>query len=238
MAGISASISLIDNMSKPLRSITACVGTLISAMENADKATSRGFDATKIENAKRSLGAANAEISKIANNVQRNTVAQDSFNRSLTKGENAASGLLSKIKNMALTYMSLRGIGQVINLSDKMSQTSARLNMIVDDNGSVDELKKKIFAAAQDSRASYLQTADIVGKLGTQAGRAFNNNDELIAFSEQLSKNFAIAGTDATGIASAMYNLTQAMSSGVLRGRILMPLYPMHRKLLTKWQNI
>lgn len=38
---------------------------------------------------------------------------------------------------------------------------------------------------------------------------------------KQLNKTFAISGTEATGIESTMYNLTQALSTGVLRGQDL-----------------
>lgn len=50
---------------------------------------------------------------------------------------------------------------------------------------------------------------------------AFSNNDELIKFTELINKQFTIAGTSAAGIDAAMLQLTQAMSSGVLRGEEL-----------------
>lgn len=99
-----------------------------------------------------------------------------------------------------------------------MTSTNARLNLIVDDGGSVDELQDKIYASAQRARGSYQGTADAVAKLGLMAGDAFGSNDEIIAFSELLNKQFAIAGTEAAGIDAAMLQLTQAMGSGVLRG--------------------
>ena len=61
----------------------------------------------------------------------------------------------------------------------------------------------------------------MVGKLGTMAGEAFSSNRELVAFAEQLNKQFALSGTGAQGIQAAMLQLTQAMSSGVLRGEEL-----------------
>ncbi len=49
-------------------------------------------------------------------------------------------------------------------------------------------------------------------------GDAFSSSEEIIAFTEQLNKQFIIAGTEASGISAAMLQLTQAMGSGVLRG--------------------
>lgn len=57
--------------------------------------------------------------------------------------------------------------------------------------------------------------------MGIMAKDAFSNNDELIKFTELINKQFTIAGTSAAGIDAAMLQLTQAMSSGVLRGEEL-----------------
>ena len=57
--------------------------------------------------------------------------------------------------------------------------------------------------------------------MGIMAGDAFSSNEELIAFSELINKQFTIAGTSVAGIDAAMLQLTQAMSSGVLRGEEL-----------------
>lgn len=114
-----------------------------------------------------------------------------------------------------------QAVGQAINLSDTMTNTTSRLNMINDGLQTTAELQQKIFWSAQTTGAQYSAIADTVAKLGLQAGQAFGSNDEIIAFSELLNKNFIIAGTSATGIESTMYNLTQALSSGVLRGQDL-----------------
>lgn len=219
MANISASISLVDKMTKPLQNITKSIGDVISSMENVDKATNKGFDTSKIDSAGRAVDMTNIKLKEISNNIGKNTEKQYNFNRSVNAGKSAMHNLLTYMKNIALTYMSIQGLKKVIDLSDIQAQTDARLRLIVDDGGSVDELKKKIFASAQAARASYQTTADVISKLGMQAGKAFKNNDELIAFAEQLNKNFVIAGTSASGIESTMYNLTQAMASGVLRGQ-------------------
>lgn len=47
------------------------------------------------------------------------------------------------------------------------------------------------------------------------------NGQGLIKFTELINKQFTIAGTSAAGIDAAMLQLTQAMSSGVLRGEEL-----------------
>ena len=110
---------------------------------------------------------------------------------------------------------------KIIGISDDLASTRARLNLIVDDGGSVSELEKKIMASAQRFRSAYFDTASAIASLGANAGAAFANTDEIIAFMEQINKQFVIGGASAQGQAAAMLQLTQAMAAGALRGEEL-----------------
>lgn len=91
----------------------------------------------------------------------------------------------------------------------------------VADNNSVKMLEAKIMASAQRSRSSYFDTANAIASMGANARSAFSTNDELIAFMEQINKQFVIGGASAQGQAAAMLQLTQAMGAGALRGEEL-----------------
>ncbi len=150
--------------------------------------------------------------------IRDNVDEQGRFNREIQEGVAQADNLMDSIKGLVAAYATVQTMGSIIELSDTVTQTTARLELIVDDGGSVEELQNKIFASAQASRGSYLATADAVYKLGAQASQAFNSSDEIIAFTELLNKQFTIAGTEVQGIDAAMLQLTQAMASGRLQG--------------------
>ena len=110
----------------------------------------------------------------------------------------------------------------MLNISDELASTKARLNLLVDDGGSVEALEQKIMASAQRSRSAYFDTASAVAKLGLNAGNAFGGNmDQVIAFMEQVNKQFVIGGATAQEQSNAMIQLTQAMAAGALRGEEL-----------------
>ena len=166
--------------------------------------------------------AAYNQLSRTIGNTERyirdNVDEQGRFTNEIRESSSAADGLTNKIMGMVGAYASLQGLQKLVNLSDKATQTTARLSMIVDDGGSVEELEDKIMASAKRSRASYLETADTVAKLSLNAGDAFGSNNETILFAENLNKLFAIAGTEQASMSSATLQLTQALGSGVLRG--------------------
>ena len=102
-----------------------------------------------------------------------------------------------------------------------MTQTTARLNLMNDGLQTTDQLNQMIYESAQRTRTSYLDTADVVAKLGQRAGSAFDSSAEVVQFAENLNKQFVIAGASQQEIASASLQLTQALGSGVLRGEEL-----------------
>lgn len=154
--------------------------------------------------------------------------AVDRLTDHLTEMENqtrhttaGADGLLSKLRSLLGAYAGVQGVKAIVGLSDAMTQTTARLDMMNDGLQTTAELNQMIYASAQRSRGSYQQTADMVAKLGNLAGNAFNSSQELVAFAEQLNKQITLSGASTQATDAAMLQLTQAMSSGVLRGEEL-----------------
>jgi len=160
----------------------------------------------------------NATVNKISTNIINITNNQQKFNDEVKEGANSTDNLLGKVKSLAGAYLGFQGIKALVNTSDQFVQTTARLNMMNDGLQSTAELQEMIYQSAQRSRASYTDTANAVAQLGNRAKNAFNSNEEVIAFSEQLNKMFTIAGASQQEMSSATLQLTQALGSGVLRG--------------------
>ena len=221
MAGISTAINIADRMSGPIFSIINAMDLMIDTMSSVDTATSQGFDAAKIDETRRALDLANAEMQEIYNGIHRNTQEQQEFNNTIRQGSNAVDSMADKITGMVSAYVGIQSVGKLVDLSDEYTQTTARLNMINDGLQSTADLQDKIFASAQNSRAAYLQTADVVAKLALRAGSVWESNEETIAFAETLNKAFVVAGASQEEMNSASLQLTQALGSGVLRGEEL-----------------
>ena len=221
MATIKTAIQIYDGMTRPLQAMHRATSILINSFESMQRVSSNAVDTSAIQDAREELARAETAFNQIEQEIRQADQAQDRFNDSIREGSNAANSLWGKLKGAAAALGIGQAVKQLVNLSDTMASNKARLSMIVDDGGSVTELEKKIMASAQRSRASYLTTAQAVSQMGLMAGDAFSSNDELIAFTETLNKQFVIAGTNAAGVEAATLQLTQAMASGVLRGEEL-----------------
>ena len=221
MATIRTALQVYDGMTRPLQSIHRATSILINSFESMQRVSGNAIDTSSIQEAREELARAGAAFDEIEENIREAGNQQDRFNRRIRDGTTAADGLWGKLKGIAATVGGLAATKKILGLSDTLASTKARLNLIVDDGGSVGELEKKIMASAQRSRSAYFDTASAVASMGSNAKAAFNGTDEIIAFMEQINKQFVIGGASAQGQSAAMLQLTQAMAAGALRGEEL-----------------
>lgn len=235
MATIRSQMVLNDQVTGVLKNITRALDITLHSFEQMQDASANAVDVRLLNQARAGLGEVNLAVremeenyrraaqqeQQVTRNIRQSTQAEQQLNASIRGGNDALDDMVGKAKNLAATIGASVGLKKLIELSDQMTSTTARLNFIVDDGGSVDELEAKIMASAQRSRAAYLDTASAIASMGANAGAAFTSNDELIAFMEQVNKQFVIGGASAQGQAAAMLQLTQAMAAGALRGEEL-----------------
>lgn len=214
MATVSSSLALQDRFTATINKAIQGSNRLLKVMEQIDQ---KDLDV----NLRRQFSAAlqaekanNAELEKMVKN--------------LNNAGNAADPLadaMSRVKSALLGAGAVYSAQRVLQLADSMTTTRARLDLVIEgmnETGTTaEQLQQRIMQSANRSRASYLDTADAISKMGIMAGDAFGSTDELVQFTELINKQFTIAGASAEGQSAAMLQLTQAMSSGVLRGEEL-----------------
>ena len=221
MATIQTVINITDRMSPAFRSMNNAMNIVINSFEHLQSESSNSIDIRSLQTAREELARAEAGFNNLENEIQQANRQQQNLNNSIRNGAAETSNLYRKVKAIAATYITLRGIGSVLSLSDELTNTQARLNMINDGLQTTDQLNKMIFLSAQNSRSAYGDTAKIVSRIGMNAKDAFSSTAEMIAFSEQLNKKFIIAGASTEEMNSALLQLTQGLGSGVLRGEEL-----------------
>lgn len=241
MSTIQGSIMLMDAMSTPLNNIVGAINTTIVALQKVNN-TDVSIDTSRLANAQTMIVQAGAQLSEIERNIQlgiqNNTAEQNNFNKSLNQGVNKADSLFSKIKSFLGLYAGIQSVKIGLDVSDNISQTTARLNMINDGKQTTEQLQQAIFQSAQNSRAGFLDTARVVSKLGLLAPQAFNSNMETVKFSELMAKSFKVGGASTSEQTSGMYQLTQAMASGRLQGdefRSIMENAPLLAQAISKY---
>lgn len=211
---LSNTVQLRDGMSNVLSRIASNLSTVNDRFERMQSLTEQA--------APTGLYAQfNSELTGVREELTRTVSEVEELRSGMTSAQPPAENLTVSLKKLGTAFLGSKLVSGIVRMSDEMTQTTARLNLMNDGLQSTADLQELIYQSAMRSRGAYNATADAVAKMGLLAGDAFSSNQETIAFVEQLNKQFKIAGTSAEGQAAAMLQITQAMGSGVLRGEEL-----------------
>ena len=215
MAGINARINLIDSLSGPMQRMIATTENLINHINNVEGAMNNGFDGSIIEDARHQAEVFATQMSNVSSSINEAEAEQQSFNNSVNSGSSAMGGLVGKAIAIASAYM---GIGKLMNMSDEITLTTARLNMMNDKVQTTPELLNMVYQSAQNARGSLTDMTDVVARFGNNAKDAFSSSREVVDFANLVQKQMTIAGAGTQEASNAMLQLSQALGSGVLRG--------------------
>lgn len=242
MATITTGIQLADNFSAPLMHIVSAVNMTISAMNDMNQSMNAGVNTASLSAARNEIAQAtvaaeefNQTMQQASSPINDNIRRQEQFNQSLQNGASESSNLVSAIKRMVGAYLSIQTAGKILEMSDEITQTTSRLNMMNDGLQSTADLYNMVYVAANDARGSLGGMASVVARFGNNAGDAFSSSAEVVQFANLVQKQMTIAGASTQEAANAELQLSQALGSGVLRGDELNSIFEQAPNLI---QNI
>ena len=261
MSSIQTGIELNDQFSGVLNNIISSVNLAVSAMADMQQSMNADIDTSSLQGARDEINQATAalnelndamqnmdvsaantaylQLSQTVGNTERyirdNVDEQGRFNQEIASGTQQANELTNTIKRAVAAYVSIQSVGKALDISDELTQTTSRLDMMNDGVQTTAELVNMVYAAAQDARGSFSQMADVVARFGNNAKDAFSSSEEVVAFADLIQKQMTIAGASTQEAANAELQLSQALGSGVLRGDELNSIFEQAPNLI---QNI
>lgn len=227
MATLEQSLVLKDKFTSTLNRVGNSIDRTINQFERFNQSTTRvrELDASLRRlgmTASRSIQVPKVTVPKAPSTLP--TAGTTGLNAGLATSQMMLSRLtsMSRLLNFQIAIQALRAIGammgRLVSKADTFIQIMARLNTVADGTKAGQELQDSLMAAANRSRSGFAEMADSVAKLRSQAGEAFKNNDEAIAFAEQLNKLYKLGGASLEQQKAGTLQITQALASGVLRG--------------------
>ena len=191
----------------------------------AQEALNRAVDNMDVSAANAAYNQLSSTVANTERYIRDNADAQGNLNQQIQAGVNTSNELVDTVKRLAVAYLSMQSVQKVLDVSDELAMTTARLNTMNqafnEINGTAtetDTIVKQIYASAQNARGSFGDMAAVVAKFGNNARDAFASQDEVIAFANLIQKQMTIAGASTQEASNAMLQLSQALGSGVLRG--------------------
>lgn len=242
MGEVRTAIRVVDKSSSALNKINARLQAMQKQMESIAKSSQATNDALQ------KVASANDKLASVLNKTtsastraaaghNRNKAALDGYNNSTKRGITYTDQLIGKLRRLASTYLGVMGAQAAITAGDAITRTENQLGTIYDQqqtaaglplSGGADDQRliafqerslQKIFNSAQKVRTGFTDMAQNVSKSMVLAGDAFENNiDNAIRFQEIMGEAYAVGGASAAEQASSMYQMVQALGSGILQG--------------------
>lgn len=221
MATVSNTIKLQDKMTPILRNITNALNATLDVLESTDNASSQAFKGIRrdVQNAISAVNDLEQEVYGLKKSTDKARSGFSGWQAAITTANQALQLVRTTVQGI------VNGIRTVSGFADSQTGLTSRLSLMTGSLEEAKQLQEEIFKSAQRSRASYSATADSIAQMGMMAAEAFTdvngklNTNELVAFTEAINKQLTISGVAGTaGADAALYQLTQAMSSGRLQG--------------------
>ncbi len=204
----------IDSVNIELEQLRSQLVQAVQQQEDLNRAV-QNMDVSAANNAYLRLS---QTVSNTERYIRDNALEQGAFNQQIRDGTSHANTLVDTIKRMAAVYLSIQGITNVLGVSDKLVQTTSRLDLMNDGVQTTQDLLNMTYVAAQDARGSFNDMASVMARFGNNAKDAFGSSAEVVAFANLIQKQMTIAGASTAEAAAAELQLSQALGSGVLRG--------------------
>lgn len=201
----------VNKTSKSNTKLDSAIKKAVTTTNKLNTATKKVANtAAKVANATNKINTANIKAKKSAQQLS----------HSYSQANKSAHSLLGTVKKIATAYLGLQGLKLGITASDTITSSQNKLNNIKGGNPRLTaESMDKMYVAAQRSRSLYSDMLSNVSKTMTLAGDSFQGNiDNAIRFQEIMAKAYTVGGASATEASTSMYQLVQALGSGILQG--------------------
>lgn len=206
-----STLGINDKMTRIMTGIVRTLNVVISTMQRLDSTSNVvGKDALNLM--RHEIRGAEAQLKNL-----------DALLKSTGNNSPPVSGiskfqarLMSLYSAVQLVSMALRRLGDIAHLSDEFVSVNARLSLINDGLQTQAQLQEKVLKSANATRSSYKATAELISKIGMTG--AITNNDKQIDFAEKVNKMLKIGGGTSQMNESALLQLSQSLSSGVMQG--------------------
>ena len=166
-----------------------------AATDRAAKGMANGFKTVEVAN------------NRMATTFRRNSVGIQALSRQFLVLRAAMAGVAGVL-----------GIRAVAQAADAWANLTARLNQVVTGTGRVAVVQEQLFQVAQRSRTELESVGNLYFKLSNASAELGMSQQQVMQFTESLSKMLVTSGVSAVNSAQAIHQLTQAFIYQRLQG--------------------
>lgn len=134
--------------------------------------------------------------------------------------EGIATSMAAAARAAALLGVSL-SVGKLIEYADAWKSVESRLRLVTGSAGELRAIQEQLFEVAQRTRQSLDATATTYARFARSSQEMGVSSSDILRVVETINQAVAISGGPVASAEAALFQLGQAMASGVLRGEEL-----------------
>jgi tape measure domain-containing protein len=138
--------------------------------------------------------------------------------RSLQRIEKTSNRLNSSIRTALNVAFLTAGLAKIIQFADSFTVLQNRVRVVTNGTGELNAVTAELFRVANKARTGVEQVAAVYSRTALATRQLGLTQQETINFTEQLSLAVKLSGAAAQESNAALIQLSQGLSSGVLRG--------------------
>lgn len=138
----------------------------------------------------------------------------------LDKARTQIAGVVGSVKALIASYAGFQGLTGLGRIADEAQVLNARLRLATRNQEQFNLAQRGTFDIAQATRTSVASTIDLYSRLERSTRELGTNQSTLLQLTESINQAAQISG-GGPGAEAALFQLSQGLASGVLRGEEL-----------------
>jgi len=129
-----------------------------------------------------------------------------------------ASQVFGALKGYLTYKINVEGAAELLSLGDKYEGLKARIKLVSDSTAEFTTAQSALFDIAQKTRSDLESVVTVYGKTEKAVKALGGSQKDSLDLSQLIAESFKVSGAAASETAGGIQQLSQALSSGVLRG--------------------
>ena len=124
---------------------------------------------------------------------------------------------VDRLRQALLLIGATAAVGGIIRVADAFTRLQNRLRVVTDTTSQLNQVQSELFAIANRTRTPVEELANLFQRGATAADELGASQEELLQFTEAVGAGLASQGGAAAESAGALRQLSQSLSSGIVR---------------------
>ena len=208
----------VDTNSKSAQRDLQQINKSLADLVNQAKNSSRAIDGINGGNLRKISASANSTETSFKRMGEKGTGAIGNINKAAEKTSNTIGNIKLAVVSLVASFTAIASVNSFNKQGDALTDFQNKIKQVTKSSEELFHTQRRLVAIARETRSDLSGTADIFNKFSKSLQSTDIAQERIFGVITTLQKAAVSSGSSAESINSAMIQLGQGLSAGVLRG--------------------